>query len=144
MKLLLLVVLALCCACFAQDGAAIYKQHCATCHESPQGRTPTVDTLRAMSNAAILRTLETGVMREQAKDLSGQERSAVAQYLHSDSAKVTTLTHASSANCSSAATAASDAGPSWNGFGANLANTRFQSKDAAGLSAADVDRKSVV
>jgi polyvinyl alcohol dehydrogenase (cytochrome) len=132
------VVLAFCCASFAQDGAAIYKQHCAMCHESPQGRTPSVDTLRAMSNAAILRALETGVMREQAKDLSGQERSAVAQYLQGNSGKVAANAPATSANCSSAANAVSNSGPSWNGFGANLANTRFQSKDAAGLSAADV------
>ena len=136
----LLVVLALSCASFAQEGAAIYKQHCAMCHESPQGRTPSVDSLRAMSNAAILRALETGVMREQAKELSGQERSAVAQYLHGDSAKVATNAPATSANCSSAATAASTSDPSWNGFGANLANTRFQSQEAAGLSAAEVPK----
>jgi hypothetical protein len=34
-----------------------------------------------MSRAAILRALETGLMREQAKDLSRQERQAVAGYL---------------------------------------------------------------
>ena len=140
MKPHLVVVLALCCASYAQDGAAIYKQHCAMCHESPQGRTPSVDTLRAMSNAAILRALETGVMREQAKDLSGQERSAVAQYLHGDSARGATATPTTSANCSAGGTVANYSGPSWNGFGANLANTRFQSKDAAGLSAADVPK----
>ena len=108
------------------------------CHESPQGRTPSVDSLRAMSNAAILRALETGVMREQAKDMSGQERTAVAQYLHSESAKA--ASNAASANCSAAGTVASNSGPSWNGFGANPANTRFQSKDSAGLSAADIPK----
>jgi len=109
------------------------------CHESPQGRTPSVDTLRAMSNAAILRALETGVMREQAKDLTAQERATVAEYLHSASDK-TANAASSSAYCSTAATAASSSGSRWNGFGANLANTRFQSKDDAGISASDVPK----
>jgi polyvinyl alcohol dehydrogenase (cytochrome) len=135
----LLVVLALSCATFAQNGASIYRQHCAICHESPQGRTPSVDSLRAMSNAAILRALETGVMREQAKNLNGQERGAVAEYLHSASDKTANAVP-SSAYCSTAATAASSSGSSWNGFGANLANTRFQSKDDAGISASDVPK----
>ena len=92
-----------------------------------------------MSNAAILRALETGVMREQAKDLTAQERATVAEYLHSASDKTANAVP-SSAYCSTAATAASSSGSGWNGFGANLANTRFQSKDDAGISASDVPK----
>jgi polyvinyl alcohol dehydrogenase (cytochrome) len=137
MKARWLILLALSCASFAQNGAAIFRQRCAMCHESPQGRTPSIDTLRAMSNAAILRALETGVMREQAKDLTAQERASVAQYLNAGPAN---LASAPSASCNSASAPASSGSSNWNGFGANLANTRFQPKDAAGISASDVSK----
>jgi mono/diheme cytochrome c family protein len=47
---------------FAQDGKSIYQAHCATCHDSAQGRIPPVSALRAMSRVAILDALENGVM----------------------------------------------------------------------------------
>ena len=140
MKAYWLLLLAFSCGSFAQNGATLYHQHCAMCHDSAQGRTPSVDSLHAMSNAAILRALETGAMREQAKDLSGQERKAVAEYLHSSSDKAQTETPMPpSAYCATAATAANSGSSEWNGFGANLSNTRFQTKDA-GISAAEVPK----
>lgn len=140
MKLFLVFVLS--CACFAQDGAAVYQKRCAMCHDSPKGRIPSVEALRAMSNAAILRALETGAMREQAKDLSTQERQAVAAYLASGGSKpVTASAMPASAYCSArSSSAATSSGADWNGFGANLNNTRFQSKDAAGITASDVPK----
>src|SRR5579863_601694 len=74
-------IFVLSCACVAQDGAAVYQKRCAMCHESPKGRIPSVESLRRMSSASILRALESGAMREQAKDLSGEERHNVAAYL---------------------------------------------------------------
>ncbi|HLZ42221.1 MAG TPA: PQQ-binding-like beta-propeller repeat protein [Candidatus Sulfotelmatobacter sp.] len=139
MKTRWLILLAFSCAAVAQSGESVYRQHCAMCHESPQGRTPSVDSLRAMSNAAILRALETGVMREQAKALTAEDRAAVAEYLHGASDKTANAVP-SSAYCNTAASAASSAGSNRNGFGGNLANTRFQSKDDAGLGASDVPK----
>jgi len=131
------------CAGFAQNGGDLYKQHCAACHDSPKGRTPAVEFLRAMSDTAILGALETGTMREQAKDLTAQERMAVAVYLTRKSFKSSTVPPPPSAYCSAvtaASNASASAGPEWNGFGAGLTNARFQGKDAAGISASDVPK----
>jgi len=90
-----------------------------------------------MSNEAILRALDSGLMREQAKDLSAQDRQAVAAFLSSgkktEAAAVPTSNQCSNANPSTS-------GPGWNGFGNGLTNSRFQSADAAGLSLADVPK----
>lgn len=128
------------CAAFAQNGATLYKAHCAVCHDAPQGRTPSVTALRTMSAAAILKVLDSGVMREQAQSLSTSERAEIAEYLGTPSSSAReTAAQASSGYCKSAAPA--DISHSdWNGFGAGLANTRFQTADAAGLSAADVPK----
>jgi polyvinyl alcohol dehydrogenase (cytochrome) len=94
-----------------------------------------------MSNAAILRALETGVMRVEARDLSAQERSAVAVYLSSDSSKAASTAAPPSAYCGVAATTASTpGGADWNGFGAGLTNTRFQNQEPAGISLSDVPK----
>jgi len=138
MKSPLFVLFSLCCASLAQDGSAVYKNHCAACHDSPQGRTPSVATLRSMSNEAILRALDSGLMREQAKDLSAQERQAVATFLAGGVKKQTESAIPASAQCGK--DAAPIIGPSWNGFGASLTNSRFQSSDEAGLTLADVPK----
>lgn len=93
-----------------------------------------------MSAAAILKVLDAGVMREQAQSLSTSERAEIAEYLGTPSSSAReTAAQASSGYCKSAAPA--DISHSdWNGFGAGLANTRFQTADAAGLSAADVPK----
>jgi len=141
LKLRLLFLLVFSCASLAQNGGAIFKQRCAACHESPVGRTPALESLRAMSDNTILRALETGAMREQAKDLTAQERMAVAAYLTGGFFKVSTASPAPpSAYCTASSAAANTPGPGWNGFGAGLTNTRFQGKDAAGLTASDVPR----
>ena len=77
-------------------------------------------------------------MREQAKDLSALERQAVATYLSSGVKQATESTTPGSARCASSNPAAG--GPSWNGFGADLQNTRFQSTKAAGLGVSDVPK----
>src|SRR5438552_1296186 len=54
----------------AQDGASIYKERCASCHDAPQGRVPSISTIKAMSAQAIYPTLTNGAMRTQAEGLS--------------------------------------------------------------------------
>ena len=53
--------------------AQLFAQRCAACHEAAAGgaaRIPAVSQLKAMTPTAILKTLETGVMRAQAAALS--------------------------------------------------------------------------
>src|SRR2546422_11178739 len=65
--------------------AQLFKQHCASCHETaagaPGARIPPVSVLKAMTPTAILRALETGIMKSQAAVMSTNERQAVANFL---------------------------------------------------------------
>src|SRR5215469_6465766 len=65
--------------------AQLFKDHCASCHEtgaaSPGARIPPVSVLKTMTPTAILRALESGIMRSQAAVLSTNERQAVANFL---------------------------------------------------------------
>src|SRR5579884_2633950 len=77
-----LLIFAICSgALIAQDGATIYKNRCAQCHDHPIGRVPTLSALRAMTSAAILNALDNGAMKTQAAGLSEAERRAIAEYL---------------------------------------------------------------
>ena len=94
-----------------------------------------------MSATAILKALDSGVMREQAQGLSTSERAEIAEYLGTPSSSAReTAAQASSGYCKNAAPTNSSGRSDWNGFGAGLANTRFQTAEAAGLSATDVPK----
>jgi polyvinyl alcohol dehydrogenase (cytochrome) len=125
-----------CGAVFAQDGAAIYKQRCASCHDAPAARVPPVSALRAMDPSAISRALETGLMKTQAAGLNTAERRALVAYLAAPGQASATAT-GTAAFCQSDA-APFSAGARWSTWGVNAANTRFQKADAAGMTAADV------
>lgn len=121
----------------SQQGAFLYNKHCALCHDSPQGHAPAYQSLRSMSEPALLRALETGTMREQAKVMTADERKTLAAYLSSGKSASSAIPAA--AFCRDSSTPINLSAPSnWNGFGANLANTRFQ--EAPGLTAADIPR----
>jgi len=77
-------------------------------------------------------------MREQAKDLTVQERQAVATYL--SGGKQAESAAAPISNQCSTASPPTSSGPGWNGFGNALTNSRFQGADAAGLTLADVPK----
>ena len=37
----------------AQDGAAIYKERCASCHDAPEGRVPSITAIKAMTGGGV-------------------------------------------------------------------------------------------
>jgi cytochrome c5 len=47
--LLIFIIPATLAAQAAQDGATIYKERCASCHDAGEGRAPKLDALKAMS-----------------------------------------------------------------------------------------------
>ena len=124
---------------FAQDGAAIYKARCAGCHDTPTGRVPPLSALQTMTPATILQSLESGPMKTQAAGLTNGELYAVVTYLATPIPKSAAALPAS-AFCSAdrEATQRRSGHSAWNGWGANIANTRFQSAAAAGVTASDV------
>ena len=123
------------------DGAVVYKQYCATCHDGGAARAPTFDTLQKMEPVAVVRALETGVMRVVGTfSLSGPQRVAVAEYVSGKPYDATWQpTVANRCGPSTWPTGAHpfDA-PHWNGWGVNPQNTRFQPAAMAGLDKAAV------
>src|SRR5689334_13019155 len=66
----------------APDGAAIYKQRCATCHDaSDVTRAPGPAALRQMSPENIVRSLESGLMKQQGTAMPAAEKRIVAEFL---------------------------------------------------------------
>jgi cytochrome c5 len=47
----------------AQNGAAVYKAQCASCHNSGAARVPSEGALRAMNLVRVLTALQSGVMK---------------------------------------------------------------------------------
>jgi len=132
--------LALCVLLFAvtaaaQDGAALYTQRCASCHENgAASRAPARDVISALTPARIVATLETGVMRIQGESMSPAERLAVATYLSRATTGGSGVRGPRA--CTSAAALRLEGDTNWNGWGVNAANERFQRKP--GLSTAQV------
>jgi polyvinyl alcohol dehydrogenase (cytochrome) len=127
----------------AQDGGGLFKTYCATCHEAGgNSQAPSRELLIRMSPEQVLQALEKGAMKTQAAERSRAQRRVLAEYLSGKPFGSEPAIIPQSAFCSgtSGPFRASLTGPSWNGWGAGLANTRFQSGDAARMTAGDVPR----
>lgn len=126
------------CASFlpAQDGAVLYKQHCAACHDQIGPRIPPRSALQKMTARRILRTLDFGLMASIANPLRQGEREAIANFLGTAEEDVP---FPSTAFCSEEGPSLlSTPFPNWIGWSPTFANRRFQSAEAAGLTAAQV------
>ncbi|PYS47374.1 MAG: cytochrome C oxidase Cbb3 [Acidobacteria bacterium] len=120
------------------SGEAVYQKRCAACHDSTGPRVPPRDVLEKLSAARILRTLDFGVMMNVASVMTRDEREAVATFLG--------LAGADAAPSSKNYCADRDVNltnipkGAWNGWSPSTENTRYQPRDAAGLSVDDVKR----
>ena len=117
----------------AQDGAALYGQHCASCHDQPTPRVPPKDALAALSVDHIVEALTNGAMRVQGEPLSVAERRAIAMSL--STAASAPATSSAVPACTVQVGAPKPAGD-WNGWGVDSASDRFQRQP--GLTAAQV------
>src|SRR3954454_1465872 len=128
----------------APDGSAIFARNCASCHDGAEGsRAPSPEVLKRRSPEAILSALTAGGMRPQGGRLSGAERRAVAEHL-SGRALGSDITGATIGRCAVASALADPASsPSWPGWSPSVTNTRFQSEQQAGLTAAQVPKLSL-
>jgi polyvinyl alcohol dehydrogenase (cytochrome) len=106
-------------------------------------RMPNRQGLAAMSPEHIESELASFSMRRQGAALSPAERRAVAEFLAgrpAGSYRSPIAIIPKSAYCAAAATGDALNGASWNGWGIDLQNSRHQTSNAAGLTAADVPR----
>ena len=128
---------------YAQEGGALFKTYCATCHEAGgNSQAPNRELLSRMAPEQILQALEKGAMKAQAAERSRAQRRVLAEYLSGKQLGSEPAVIPQSAFCGSTGGPfrASLTGPGWNGWGAGVTNTRFQSGDAAGMTANDVPR----
>src|SRR5262252_9787615 len=132
-------------AAAAQDGADLYRQNCAGCHDAGVDRAPARDALQTMTADRVLAAMESGAMISMASRLVGAERRAVAQFVTGKTLVTDVpVTPRAQAMCGSGrATATADLlkAPLWNAWGDNTANTRFQADTA--LTSANVPRLKV-
>jgi polyvinyl alcohol dehydrogenase (cytochrome) len=125
---------------WAQDGAATYKERCASCHDTPAPRVPSLSTIKGMSGEAIYLTLTRGVMKTQADGLSSAQIFALLGYIaptggaRAAAPQVTPTCGVLPAFSANANT------PEWNGWSTKITNSRFQDTASAGLTAADLGR----
>src|SRR5262245_19702102 len=125
----------------AQDGAAIYKERCASCHDAPEGRVPSITAIKAMTGEAIFIALTNGVMRNQAQGLSTPQIFTLIGYIApTGAANAPSLTRTCKGDSSISADAfkSSMNGPRWNGWSTSPTNSRFQDARSSGLTASNV------
>jgi len=128
----------------AQDGAAIYKERCASCHDMPEGRVPALSTIKAMSGEAIYIALTSGAMKTQAEGMSTAQIFTLLGFIAptgiAGEPPVLTRTCKTSAPFGSAAFKTAMNAPRWNGWSTSVTNSRFQDARNAGLSPDNVAR----
>ncbi|HJZ70402.1 MAG TPA: PQQ-binding-like beta-propeller repeat protein [Vicinamibacterales bacterium] len=118
------------------DAETVYKANCASCHDQPQGRTPSREALKDRAADAILLSLTNGSMSMQGATLSVAERRALAEYLSGKPLGAPASAAAGLCSTKLAPIASIAAGSPWNGWGAGSTNARYQPNP--GLTAADV------
>jgi len=123
------------------DGEQVFKQSCASCHSgAPESRAPSPDALKARTPQAVIESLMTGAMRLQGSRLSGPERRAVAEFATGKKAGGDVI-GAETGRCTGTARAnTAGRAVAWAGWSPTITNTRFQSREMAGLSAAEVPK----
>jgi len=124
----------------AQDGAAIYKARCASCHDAAEGRAPRMDALKAMSGEAIYVSLATGGMKRQAEGLSTPEIFGLIGFIAPTGSAQAVIPGSERSCKGDAAFHPKPEGPGWNGWSPSVTNSRFQDARAAGLTASDVPK----
>lgn len=127
----------------AQDeGAQVYAQNCAVCHDGGMNRAPTRDLFEVMPPERVLNALENGSMLSMAVTLSSDQRRAVSEYLTGSSlGTLLQMTPTAAAMCADEGEPFGLFDPIWMGWGGtSTSNRRLQSAEAAGIDAADVPR----
>ena len=120
----------------APDGAAIFAQRCAGCHDHAIGHTPTHEALTRRGPTNVMMALTAGAMKPMAAGMSSADLAAVSGYLAAQGAAGAEPLAANP--CTGPRPPLALSGPAWNGWGRDQANSRFQ--PAPGLASADVPR----
>jgi polyvinyl alcohol dehydrogenase (cytochrome) len=119
------------------DGAALYQENCAECHEGGVFKAPHVVTFNMMQVGSILSAMD-GIMEQQASGLDPDQRIALAEFLSgqtvgaNSAASPVLMCNEATSSFDRKALRRADA------WGITQENTRFVTAENAGLNAADV------
>jgi len=120
------------------DGARMYQERCASCHDQTIERVPNRAAFREFAPENIIAAITTGAMRVHGVGLTHEQMRLLAEFL---SAKPLGEAQAAAPQpnlCTKKAATLSLQGSQWNGWGNDIANTRLQPDP--GFSAADLSR----
>lgn len=123
------------------DGAKLYEQRCATCHDHPVDRLPPKSVLQRRTADEVIATMTTGSMRMQAGGLRELEIRALAVYLTGKQPLPTVDPSLLANSCKAPAAPINLKAPHWSGWGNDYDNTHFQPNP--GFKAEDVPRLKV-
>lgn len=120
----------------------LFEQHCTSCHGNPSGSAKASDALqlRKMNSEAVYAALSKGV-HARMQGPTDEEKRLIAGYLGGRKVDVAQAADAKLMPNHCAANPAIgslSASPSWNGWGADATNARYQAAAAAGLRADQV------
>ena len=125
-----------------ESGIGVFQQHCVSCHGNQKiPQAPLPSAIREMPPEKIYEALANGVMKTQGSSLTEDQKRMLATFLSGRPPGSLQQGDAKDMpnHCASDPPIADpSAGPAWNGWGADIADTRFQPADAAGLTAAQV------
>ena len=123
------------------DGGAVFQASCASCHASTaaDARAPKLEALRQFAPEAVLTALTSGNMFRQGSALTDAERRAVSGFVAGRPVGAP-APPSTVGRCASPAPAlpASALASGWNGWGSDVANTRYTEK--SGLTAVTVPK----
>ena len=124
----------------AQDGASIYKERCASCHDMPEGRVPSLSAIKAMSGEAVYVALSTGPMKTQAQGLTTPQIFALLGYIAPTGGTQESPAALERTCKTDRPFEAKPGAAEWNGWSPSVTNSRFQDAPGAGLTAADLPK----
>lgn len=127
----------------AIQALGLFESRCGVCHTKPaDDRTPTRESLRARTPEAILDAITTGSMAVNADGISDTQKRMLAEYITDRPLGAALAGQASAMKNQCAAKPLGNplTGPSWNGWGADPGNSRFQPAAEARLTAEQVAR----
>ncbi len=122
------------------SGEPIFKAKCAGCHEPAIGRAPTRELLAGRSPEEVYDALTIGVMRTMAESMTPAEIYGVVRFITGKS-PVPQTAQGPDPNLCKTNGPLRPSGPQWNGWGRDLANSRYQPKP--GFAAADIAKLKV-
>jgi polyvinyl alcohol dehydrogenase (cytochrome) len=135
---IVLVIVVMRPAAAAVSGEAVYQKRCAACHDSASARVPPRDALKQLPAARILRVLDFGVMMNIASPLTREEREAVASYLGTAVGDAVRTPKNYCRDHAVNLTAIPQG--AWNGWSPTSENARYQPRQAAGLTVAQIPK----